>query len=675
MARQVGDENNAGPSTDRFANRRQERMRGAGKHEITSRKTINFDNLNSTPSTIVNGGGSGEERRSSIAALLSSSVSRANARESVPSTPLFFGGGRKGGDVSSSPAMSIRSGRGVGSSPSKYIDPRLLGDDTHQQYLNEIDRQGGYNHSSSPMVNGRLLVGKTIEERRQERMRGAGVHQIESRPVRFSIGDSTGGDSSSSAGQKPQRVEAIYTGTPWKSPAGSLDRFMHSFANGEGNGVDAFRSDWMEQRRAERRRGAGTHAIESRKISFGPRGTDGSTTASSIAGLDEDEAEGVHWIEQRREERRRGAGTHAMEQRKIAFGPRATDGSMTASSIADLEEQNERAESDWIEQRREERRRGAGNHSIEQRKISFGLRGTDGSITASSIASPNESFRGAEATHDFVNGSRFEHNEECGFDLADDQHNDGSADVDSMQQAPGSVAATRAMEKRKRKRQSSPPRKKSSISKSKKSMPTRTIDVEAINEEADETVMAQGDLTLQEQRETAFIASTPPSWTFPKAPVTNEDLVNMKEQVQEMVTLALGDDSGKRKSIKVNDADVLYSIIKKEIGRARQQIESSSEVIKVFLDTLMDSLLNTFTHLSRQSAERCQLILYLVTTRRKNLQLRKEVFQRRSQVLKVMRTMQALKEQEMKRVQREEDEEKSLAFLKRLEEHSHEWLG
>lgn len=187
----------------------------------------------------------------------------------------------------------------------------------------------------------------------------------------------------------------------------------------------------------------------------------------------------------------------------------------------------------------------------------------------------------------------------------------------------------------------------------------------------DETVMGQADETLVEQRGIALTASDPPSWTFPKRPLTSDELKEMKERVSKMMTLGLGDTmtTAHHGNI-INDADVLW----REVQIAIKSIQKQKPArLHPYLQQLETSLLASFRHLSIQSAERLQLINNLNEARNRNKDLRLEVFHQRSHVLKVQRTTRVLREQEVRRLQKEEDEEKSLTFLRRLDSAASDW--
>jgi uncharacterized coiled-coil DUF342 family protein len=146
----------------------------------------------------------------------------------------------------------------------------------------------------------------------------------------------------------------------------------------------------------------------------------------------------------------------------------------------------------------------------------------------------------------------------------------------------------------------------------------------------------------------------------------------MKEEVKTVVTLALGNEGGAGR-VKFNDADVLYVTIRNAIQAEQQMAHNQARPVQKAADDLLDSIREAFTRLSKQSAERSRLVQHLQQARRKNLQIRKHLFKKRSHVLQIARTMQVLKSQELKRVEREEDEGKSMDFLTRLEAVSHEW--
>jgi hypothetical protein len=593
----------AASSSKRFANRRQERVRGAGKHEIIPRK-YNF----------------GQPRSSSLTSSTSTTPAQQGRQSStqgtsVSSTPL----NRNESRASSTPAMSVRSGR-VGlipsSSPSKYIDPRLLADQSHH-LLN-----GDMLLMPSPSVNGRL-VESIIDKHRSERLRGAGTHKIEPRLIQFGNGRISDASDSDLSQQISREMEAATA---------------------------------SDQRRQERLRGAGTHQIEKASVQF-VRGRPSDATSSdsgigirSSPGLLDRVMErmsqspmapsvenGGNYLDQRRMERRRGAGGHAIQEVKATFGP-LNGRSDTPSSVLDSGSNAEEDEDDH------------GNRTVT------GRFSPPSESTPRGISGQTQSFPSFDNKMDL------------------DDQDDGQSHT---MQSPGSMAAQRIMDKRKSKRQGSPlsdiQRKNKSARRagSKKGPPRRIVDLGMLNE-ADETIAGQADETLQEQREAAFTAPEPPSWTFPKNPVTKEELSAMKSRVQEMMTLALGNEAGAVRTVKVNDADVLWSVLKKEVHSEQQKYRPNSTT-STLLDQLSDSLLSTFTHLSQQSAERSQLIHHLIQARRRNLHLRKQVFQKRSQVLKVARAMQVLKTQELKRVQEEEEEERSLHFLSELQKVSHEW--
>jgi len=425
-------------------------------------------------------------------------------------------------------------------------------------------------------------------------------------------------------------------------------------------------------------RGAGTHQIQAKSYRFSRRSSDASSAGRSSGFMDEflakpsrqsqergDDRDGLpSWIEQRRMERRRGAGTHAIQRRSIAFGlpsNRLSNASSSAMSESIMEEEEEEEDDDVDEAL------GDGEeHNITVDSFSAPMQSTPKRLQLKNAVSADINYGGDDQNYPQNDADEvYEPQMDVYMDMSVDGGNMG------ITESPGSIAAQRAMSKRKSKRQASPRRTvqrkaTKTMLKGKKGPGRRVIDIAA-----DETIAGQADLTMEEQREAAFTAPEPPNWTFPKKPVTLEELFKMKEKVKEVITLALGNEAGiGRKGVKFNDADVLWVEIKRVLQKEQQ---GQSQLIQSTFNQLLDSLLESFTHLSQQSAERSRLVHHLQQARKRNLLIRKQLFKKRSHVLQINRTMQVLKSQELKRVQREEDEEKSLQFLSQLQQVSHEW--
>ncbi|UZJ53853.1 hypothetical protein CBS101457_003173 [Exobasidium rhododendri] len=589
---------------DVFAQRRQERMRGAGKHEIIQRiyqfggHPSSSTSSSSTNTTPIHTG----ITRMRSGSLSSSVLDDVSERSLTPRRSA----GHDLASSSSTPAMSVRSGRERShpiSSPSKYIDPRLLADQDYK--LTEHARS----QDAVPGKDQYAPTGTSINHRRQERMRGAGTHQIKPNSYHFSRRSSEA--SSSAFGEL--------------STSGFLERALADPSSDVG----------AQQGQAD-----------SREV------------------LPE-------WIEQRRMERRRGAGTHAIERLHVAFGvgsARLSNASSTGRSASILEEGEE------------------GQEEEEAEREDLLSQGDDTATIHSGITTPTQSARTRTRQQD--RGTEIDEIN-FGEEYDDYPHNDADVDAEADElmsvsrmevdastetDSPRSRLAHDPIEKRKR--QASPRRtvqrratKRMLLRRKGTNPPKRRVVDIASTADFDETMVGQADLTMEEQRGAAFMAPEPPIWTFPKKPVTMEELTKMKQEVKSVVTLALGNEAGVGR-VKFNDADVLYVTIRDAIQAVQR---GQAQPIQDVLDELLHSIRETFTYLSKQSAERSRLIHHLQQARKKNLQIRKHLFKKRSHVLQIQRTMQVLKTQELKRVQREENEEKSLDFLGKLAQVSHEW--
>lgn len=609
----------AGQPATRFADRRQERMRGGGKYEINKR-TFTF------------------KKESSIQRLASSSSS--SAAYLASSTPLrqeeastlFMKkniAGRGEGDMSSTPAMSIRSGRAslvASSSPSKYIDPRLLADQSHNHHKQQQPQKQQHT-PLMPNLSSAHRGESLINQRRQERMRGAGTHQIEPRLIQFNQARLSDVPSSTSRSRSSSIVSTA------ESSKGALDRFMQSISSKALLPSDAY-DDTSNMEKEENLflhhhdHPPPHHISKNGKANGKP-----------------------NWIEQRKMERRRGAGAYQIEQRKVNFG-RPSDQDVSSSvpnseSVQEEEEEEEEA--------------------------------VDKSLGIMPLQSTPKRVQQTSANFFDDNDLNYGHDSEEGLEMKLGPQMDFEQDNQSINdvQSPGSIAAHKAMEKRKTKRQGSPLRNIPRKTKARNvATAHRGINLDAL-QEGDETVLGQADVTLLEQREAAFTAPDPPNWILSRKPVSLEELTFIKDQVKEMVTLALGNEAGASRAEKVNDADVLWSVLEHELLLSTKTLNRRNQNYdSTILDTiqhLTKLLLYRFTHLSQQSAERSKLIHHLNQARRRNLQIRKEVFKKRSQVLEVKRTLKMLERQEVNRKQMERQEQQSINFLLKLKQASKEW--
>lgn len=748
--------------TDRFAERRQQRLRGAGTHAIVQRGLDFFASL-ASPLRSSRGASSSSDVGDRDPDSSTQDVSAA-AAETPRNDGRYFAARQGAAPPSASSAVSAPvSGGGdqhlrrrmmppPSSSPSKNIDPRLL-------YAGYQDASGDDDGARMPQAGpsrSPIATTTTTALRRQERMRGAGTHTIAPRSAGFrqdvSFSSASFSLHSPDAAVQPDRVGAgpgagrksfmdlerrrqermRGAGThsiaarsvafPAASPSSSLT--MAPSQDGDQpshDHRDAFRGDLetpprydVEQRRRERMRGAGSHAIARRSIAFRPQdqpSMDTTETSERDLSMQTSQARGGHAaaeamtrldMDQRRQERMRGAGSHAVARRSVAFeqdaeASMATTATATANDVSDMGAgpgpsspavASSRTPLLDLDQRRQERMRGAGNHAIAPRDVAFQATAMDSSDMSTPASARHPRLDGGDGAdtlkrdgfpvprqstptgNDGAHGvGQDDYLGDAGMDFDDyGGPDDGySAAIQSQGALPRHDDAVGRFDvqitgKRGRGR----PRKGDTAAGAAAKRRRHAVHGEL----ADETVVGDADTTMREAQQTLLVYEPRPMapWTLSKAAVTPAEVQAMKKELRGAVNLALGRTrADKLRAVRLNDADVLWSAVKKEMSRMESQPDAASAGASGWLaDTLGPAVLAMFTRLSRQAAERAQLIAQLREARRTKLAMRKAVYAKRRRVLVAARAIEALQAAEERRATEAVAADSMRAFLTEL---------
>ncbi|CEH14520.1 hypothetical protein CBOM_02358 [Ceraceosorus bombacis] len=271
-----------------------------------------------------------------------------------------------------------------------------------------------------------------------------------------------------------------------------------------------------------------------------------------------------------------------------------------------------------------------------------------------------------------------------------------SPELDAHVDSPGVSAAARVMEARKRKRQASPGtvrkvqsqlsfskastrsaarakgtaarkaetkggRAKGRPPKSSKSRAPSRKELEA--EDLDASLTA-ADLTLASARGQLAGASSN------RSEPTAAERRAMKKKLRSVVRLALGSSKSKGGSAPT-DVDVLWSIVERHL-RDATDAQPQAPIAKA-LKTIRRSARTLFATLSERAMERSTLLRQLSTARRRKRILRKEVFDQRTELLETKREVDRLDKEERKVKEEAQRTERLKKYLADLRAASKEW--
>jgi hypothetical protein len=420
--------------------------------------------------------------------------------------------------------------------------------------------------------------------RRQERMRGAGTHMIEAKPVPFASPEETSLANSSSLDDSRSMLQDV------SMPEPKIARLIRQSPRRLG-----------KDQRQRRMRGAGTHIIDPQHVPF-PSPADNSLSTSALP---------------------------SSLSREVVS--RAVSESSDAISKGMLVNEDAQAMTDvpTIEERTRQRMRGAGTHAIQKTLVAF----PDASLSALS-ASMGEYEAGEEVVQD---GEVFQ-DDPIQFDQ-----------IDNNSYSEGTIEGRGEAEIGRQ------PTRKETLESRSPSAALKQLPVEALIK-----------LVKVPHRRQRINMAIVPTWLIPRATRSKAEQERAQRDFAEVKTLAdslvPGRSSG---SSLINDADVTFTLIKREMAKYSNM--AKGERYTELFERILARLFPLFRKLSEQASERQRLVQQLRDAHAKSRALQRAVYEKRTQVLRVRRTLEGIRREQESLEQRTKHESELSRFLSELQ--------
>lgn len=169
-------------------------------------------------------------------------------------------------------------------------------------------------------------------------------------------------------------------------------------------------------------------------------------------------------------------------------------------------------------------------------------------------------------------------------------------------------------------------------------------------------------------------AATVPLWFIPPRNRPKAEQERARKEFEDVMTLAdIFVPRQKTVSLRVNDADVTFTLIKREMTKYVSTEEGERHA--AFFEQILARLLPLFRKLSEQSSERQRLLQQLQDAHSKKMYMRKIVYDKRRRVLQVQRAVDLLRREEQARQERAKHDTEISQFLNDLRTLSSSWLS
>lgn len=575
--------------------RRQERMRGSGKHAI-ERQQVNFPTQSPASTQRAPSEASSEASASTISHLPTLQTESAEKPLQIPSKTM-----EKSALAAPSKPVKRKPWR---PKPS----PEILYPDQNVGAIRTALKELQYDLSTSKIPD--------LEQRRLERVRGSGTHAIERQQVPF---------------PNPSPANSSVAGSSFL-PASSVPSSSNPVRREERRGnVKA-----LQQGRAPIQSPTSSSAVVD-KSKLQP-------TESSFVVPD---------IEQRKAQRVRGAATHIIEPQRVQFPDQSPGSSVVDRTNIPMSEPSIALPD--LEQRRRERIKGAGIHTVQPRTIGFPEQ-SPASTIQTTLMNDTSQFDNSFLDPALMDASNFEE-----YQIAQPE-DEAILDDDDLTLQQGELQPEEDQTMVEEPSESTPRRKRKRTSEeiaADISRETSTMTDESISSTKLRKLMPPpADLDQSKKRKTR---ETPlPLWHNPRLYLTNEEKTEAQMQLADIMELCVRKGDANRKTVGPSDADVIYTLIKREFQKIAKTLPKQK---RPFLSEILDELVIHFRQLSQQFTTRHQLLKDLRITQEKKLSMRRIVHEQRGLVVEALRSIDGLKQQQERKVFKSKNDRQIASFL------------
>ncbi|MCO5588113.1 hypothetical protein L7F22_042068 [Adiantum nelumboides] len=585
--------------------RRQERMRGSGKHAI-ERQEVEFPSQSPVSTLRAPSEARSEASTSSISHVPESQTHRMTRIESPalpsPNSSRTF--------ENSAFAIPLLRARGR---PRKYMKAATGEEVIMEKDLGEVraalyDLQSNLSTSNIP----------DIEQRKMERVRGSGTHAIERQRVQFpnpspassSILDSSqmptsdptyAAVSARKDGATLQHQRSPPQATISPAPSSIIDRSELPTSE------PSFVVPNIDQRKLQRVRGAATHTIEPQRVQFPGQSPSSSSTLDRTEMPNSEPSMMVPDIEQRRLERVKGAGVHPVQPRTVGFPEQSPASTIQTTFMNDTSQ----FDNSFLDPALMDANM-SGEYQIAQPEDDMMLGEDDVTLQQGDLQPEEDRTMVEEPKESTPTGKRKRSNNEADFSRETSITTEGST----------------------------------SRPKLRKRLPPPS--------EFDPKLRRAIDAPL-------------PLWQNPRSYLTNEEKTEAQMQLADIMELCIRRESSisSSKTVGPSDADVIYTLIKREFQKVAKTLPKQK---RPFLSEVLDELVIHFRQLSQRYTTRHQLIKDLRLAQEKKKSMRRIVHEQRGNVVEALRSIDGLKQQQERKIFKSKNDRRIASFLTDLRE-------